>query len=88
MNGILGAARGAYANALALAKDEESFRREIRHALEALGLELQEVEDAEPFVVRRSVHSLEPEIENLANQVNTSGGTQFGTFHSYRDERE
>jgi hypothetical protein len=87
-NQILSTARGAYANALALANDEESFRFEIRAALETLGLDVDEVEDAEPFDVRLSAHSVDLELEDLANQVNVACSVQFGTFHSYRDDRE
>jgi len=82
---LLGDAKGAYVNVLALASEPQDYEAGVRRALEDLGLSPFEFEDVEPFVKRASQRILEEHLHVLALEVSESGQVRFATFHTFNN---
>ena len=78
-------AKGAFVNALAYAVDEAEYMRTVEEALGGLGLTAHEFEDIETFSERIAKWEVDAELRALADEVGTTGGVRFGTFHNYTD---
>src|SRR6266852_5030408 len=81
--GILGNASRAYTNGIAIAHNRATFRLRVKQALEALGLRLIRLENAEPLDARLSKFTIHKELTKLAKRVTRTGRTEFGTFHTF-----
>ena len=82
---VLGDAKGAFVNAVALVRGEPAFRDAVGTALFRLGLVAFEFEDIEPLSERTSDWSVDEELLDLARQVASVGGVRFGRFHNFRN---
>lgn len=80
---LLGNAKGAYVNVLALASTPQEYEDEVQRALGGLGLFAFEFEDVEPFANRASQRSLEADLYVLAAEVSETGQPRFATFHTF-----
>lgn len=79
----LGNAKGAFVNALALVADESEYQHAVQRALDSLGLVAYEFEDVETFLERDGKSCVDESLRSLAQEVSTTGGVRFGTFHNY-----
>jgi len=80
---ILGDAKGAFVNALALVVDEAEYKHEVQEALHNLGLVAYEFEDVEAFRERVEKWCVDEEMQLLAEEVSVTGKVRFGIFHNY-----
>ena len=76
-------AGGAYVNVLGYAIDNEDFEDKVGFQCKALGFEIIEIEDAEPFAQRINDWEVSSEIQRLAREVEQTGEFRFGTYHSF-----
>jgi len=79
-------AKGAYTNALALAKDLAGFEEKIRKHAQDYGLELVDIEDAEPFEQRVRSYEVSVELKELADSIQNSPQVCFDAFYNYMCE--
>src|SRR5262249_33539751 len=81
-SGILGAAEGAYTNAIAHAASRGKFRFKVKGAVTELGLCLKRLESAETLDARLAKYSLDAELTKVADEARRTGRVGFGTFHA------
>ena len=81
--GVLGGCEGAYTNAIARAVSKDNFRIKVKAGVAELGLFLARLEGAETLNARLAKHSVDPELTKVADEVMTTGGVGFGTFHAF-----
>lgn len=81
--GVLLDRNAAAVNVLALAQEAQGFTAAATSALDKLGFDLVAMEDAEPLRVRLQTHSVDEALLALAEEVETTGDPQFGTFHTW-----
>lgn len=82
-NGLLGSAKGAYVNVLALATNPTDFTNKVKKAIMNLGLDFVQIEDVEPFSERSENYEMTDIIINLAMDVSKSKEIRFGNFHTF-----
>ena len=82
---LLGDAKGAYVNALALASSSQEYETEVSRALAHSELYAFEFEEVEPFEQRASHRVLDKELHDLAFEVVTSKRPRFATFHTFAE---
>ena len=83
-----GGAKGAYANALTLAKDVGEFVEKIKAELKTYGLELVEIEDAEKLEEWEASHDVSIEVRELADSIQDSTRVRFDAFYNYFSDEE
>ncbi len=81
-------AKGAYANAIGMAKNVHEFEKQAREALRDMGLELVEFEDAQTFDERVEAHEVSNELWKLAESVENSDQVYFDAFYNYFTDDE
>lgn len=84
--GVLGDVRGAFTNAIAMANSRSDFRVGVQQALKDLGLRLIRLKEAETLKARLSKHSISEDLAKAAEEVKSTGGVGFGTFHTFDAE--
>ena len=84
-NDLLGNAKGAYVNVLALANNPNDFTNKVKESIIDLGLDFIELEDAELFSERIENYEVQENIKILATEVIKSKEVRFGDFHTYDD---
>ena len=84
--GVLMDRNGAYVNILAMATAAPAFERAARDACAAVGFDLVELEDAEPFEARAAGSQLDQALLSLAKEVESTGAPRFGAFHTWTSE--
>jgi hypothetical protein len=83
---ILGTAIGGYMYALAWACSAHAYRAAVAAALEEVGLEVDGVEELEPFAWRLSVYRVSDEWLQKAREVEATKTPRFGTLHAFDGE--
>lgn len=78
----------AYVSILAMATTALEFEQTARDAFAALGFDLAELEDAEPFAKRLSDGQVDSALLSLANEVEVTGAPRFGTFHTWTSDED
>lgn len=81
-------AKGAYANAMALAKGHREFEEKVRKGVQDYGLELIEFEDAETFDERIAGREVSSELRALAESVENPDQIYFDAFYDYFSDDE
>jgi hypothetical protein len=76
----------AFVNVLAPAGDFDSFRLAVERALAEMGFDLIALEDAESLRARQVSFEVAEDLLQLAVEVEVTGATRFGTFHTWRSE--
>lgn len=76
----------AFVNALAPASDLDSFRLAVERGLDEMGFDLIALEDAESLRARQVSFQVAEDLLQLAAEVEVTGATRFGTFHTWRSE--
>lgn len=76
--------KGAFAHALALAVDSESYEELIRTALEEAGLQAVEFQDVSPVDEYRREDRISDDMEDLIASLSAEHPVQFDTFDAYR----
>lgn len=82
---FLGSAEGAFVNVVALASNASDYRESVERAVNELGLDLVDVEDAEPLSNRLKKWTVDEEIRDMAETVKRLGSVAFGTFDTYKN---
>jgi hypothetical protein len=85
---FLGDAEGGYVHVVASADDLAEFTQKITSALDELGLDLIEVDEAQILPVTLSKANVSEEIRNMANTVRKCDSVAFGTFHVFDESGE
>ena len=80
---VLGGAKGAFVNALALASGQETYKENVTAALRDLGLFVIDFQDLELFPERAAHWELREELHELARETELSGNVTFDEFHVY-----
>ena len=83
---FLGDAKGGYMNVVASAANAGEFEQKVKRALDELGLELIDMDDAEPLAKRLSRETATEEVSNMANTVRKLDSVAFGTFYRYEND--
>ena len=83
---FLGDAKGGYVNVVASAANAGEFERKVKRALDELGLELIDIDDAEPLAQRLSRETATEEVSNMAKTVRKLDSVAFGTFYRYEND--
>jgi acetylornithine/succinyldiaminopimelate/putrescine aminotransferase len=83
---LLGFAKGAYVNVLAIAADERDYRAQILEALHEMGFELVELEDVELARQRSERIGIEQPLLGKMDEVQETGYARFGTFYTFEAE--
>jgi hypothetical protein len=86
-NRLLGNAASASVAVLAQASNLSDYRNAVADALNHLGFELVDVDDAEPLTERQTKAFVEEYLYILAGEVERTGAVAFGTFHAFEAER-
>src|ERR1035437_1981787 len=81
-NTLLGNAKGAYVNALALASNPIDFTNKVKESIIDLGFDFIELEDVELFSERIENYEVQENIKILATEAIKSKEVLFGNFHS------
>ena len=76
-------AAGAFTWAFVLAASTDDFLRKVRDAFSAMDLDIEDVEEVEPFSQRSSRMILTKEFWAKASEAKHSGSVIHGTFHTY-----
>lgn len=84
--GVLLDRNRAYVNILAMARAVAGFEQEAREACAALGFELVELEDVEPFETRAAAAQISQALLSLAKEVESTGAPRLGAFHTWTSE--
>jgi len=77
---FLGQAQGGYVNVVASATDFCEFERKVKDALDELGLDLIEIDEAEVLPLTLSKARVSQEIRTMAKAVRKIDSVAFGTF--------
>jgi len=77
---------GAYTNALVFASSRDQAVEVLKASLDELGLDLEEIEDLEPFEDRIREREIDKKLMKLANQLDSQNVIRIGTFHTYPKE--
>jgi len=85
---FLGTAQGGYVNVVAAAANLSEFTQKVKAALDELGLELIDLDEAEMLPVTLSKANVSDEIRTMANTVRKNDSIAFGTFYVFDDARE
>jgi hypothetical protein len=85
-NLALGESKGAFVNVLAKVASVEEFSSAVSKVLLENGFDITAIEDAEPLRFRLATHSIESDLEELAEDVLLTGETRFGTFFAFPNE--
>ena len=80
---FLGEAKGAYVNVVASAADLPELEQKVKLALDELGLDLLEMDDAEILPLTLSKAHVSEEILTMAKTVRRLGSVAFGTFYVF-----
>jgi hypothetical protein len=80
---ILGGAKGAYGNVLAVASNPQEYESAVTECLQDIGLRVLEFEDVEPFGIRTARYALDRNLVDLASDVQRFGEVRFGDFYTY-----
>ncbi len=79
--------KGAATNVLALARDQDEFRRKAVIALDELDCELIDWRDVFPFArTLAEWDKVKDELVEAARRASETGETSFTTFHTYPEE--
>lgn len=78
----------AFVNGITLAKSVEEAHISFELALKELGLKLISTEDTEEFKKRVANFEVAAELKELARIAQKTGETQFGTFHTWEENKE
>jgi hypothetical protein len=76
----------AYVQVLALASNHAEYRTAVEQACDALGFDLEELEDAEPLAVRLGGWSVNESLLAKASEVESTGFPRFGTFVTWASD--
>jgi hypothetical protein len=74
---------GAFAIVLALANGPDDYRARVANAASALGLEVVEFDDVEPFAARVAAFNVNPAVRKLARRLTPNSPILFDRFHCY-----
>jgi hypothetical protein len=85
---FLGEARGAYVNVVASAADLSELQQKVKLALDELGLDLIEMDDAEVLPVVLSKARVSEEVITMAKTVRKVDSVAFGTFYVFDETPE
>ena len=80
---FLGDAKGAYVNVVASAADLADLEQKVKQALDELGLDLIEMDDAEVLPLVLSKARVSEEILKMAKTVEKLDSVTFGTFYVF-----
>ena len=80
---FLGEAKGAYVNVVASAADLSELEQKVKLALDELGLELIEMDDAEVLPLTLSKARISEEVITMAKTVRKLDSVAFGTFYVF-----
>lgn len=80
---FLGDAKGAYVNVVASAEDLLELEQKVKLALDELGLDLIEMDDAEVLPLTLSKARVSKEILTMAKTVRKLDSVAFGTFYVF-----
>jgi hypothetical protein len=81
-------AKGAYANAMALANDRRGFEDKIRKGVLDYGLELVDLEDVETFAERVESQDVSSELLAIAESIESPERVYFDAFYNYFSDDE
>jgi hypothetical protein len=81
-------AKGAYANALALAKDVREFEGKIRKEVREQGLDLVEIDNPETFEQRVKSYEVSAQVQEIAESIQRSPQVRFDAFYNYFTDDE
>jgi hypothetical protein len=81
-------AQGGYVNVVASANDITEFVQKVTAALDELGFDLIDIDEAEILPVSLSKANLSDEIRAMANTVRKNNSVAFGTFYLFDDRDE
>ena len=73
----------AFVHVLAMARDEETFRRLAVVALGDLGFDCVEIEEPEPLEQRRAQYHVADDLLSLASEVRTTGKPLVGKLFTW-----
>lgn len=76
----------AYVNILAMARAVSEFEQQAKDACAALGFDLEELEEVEPFETRAAGGQVGQALLTLAMEAQSSGTPLFGAFHRWTSE--
>src|SRR5215467_317381 len=80
---FLGEAKGAYVNVVASAADISELEQKVKLALDELGLDLVEMDEAEVLPLTLSKASVSEEVLTMAKTVRRLDSVAFGTFYVF-----
>ncbi len=80
---FLGEAKGGYVNVVASAADLLEFEQKVKLALDELGLDLIEIDEAEALPLTLSKAHVSEEVVTMAKTVRRVGSIAFGTFYVF-----
>jgi len=84
-NNMFEGSKGAYTNAVALAKDRVSYCAAVTRALKERKMAPFEFEDIEPLRVRTAHFEVPFNILSMAEQTEMDGMVRFGAFFTYEN---
>jgi hypothetical protein len=82
---VLDGDRGAFVNALAVAKNEAEFVTRVKKTLAETSLDVFEVEDVEPLADRSQRLELSHDILALGDRAAETGEVVFDSFHTWTE---
>jgi hypothetical protein len=82
-NGVLGNADEAFVNVITFVADTSDFRRQVKKAVESLGLKMLRLKDVETLKRRLSKHSIHEDLSKLAQEVERTGQVAFDVFCTF-----
>ena len=80
---FLGEAKGAYVNVVASAADLSELEQKVKLALDELGLDLIEIDDAVVLPLTLSEAHISEEVLTMAKTVRKLDSVAFGTFYVF-----
>jgi len=82
---FLGEAKGAYVNVVVSAADISELEQKVKLALDELGLDLIEMDEAEVLPLALSKARVSEEVLTMAKTVRKLDSVAFGTFYVFDD---
>lgn len=78
--GLLASSDGAYVNVVGKASNAKDLRTQTERRLSELGLRMDDFDDAEPLVTRRTRYAVDANLVELAEVAAQTGQLQLGEF--------
>ena len=82
-NASLQGAIGAFVPSLALANDADEYAGKVTSLLEEYDFEVLELEDIEPFEMRKKHTDVSIDVEKLASEINSDNPVLLDEFQAY-----